>query len=206
MVIGRTNDNKINIKTNGGLRIVECSCCQPCNNPNLKGYIAKPDGSYNYFKFLKLKYAFKLRRTVIAPFTTTVIEQDYENIIIYKVKNADCSLPIISATGSGLAVTTTSYGTCQSKQTITSNIISFTELGTLTSYIVEVLQNDCQGTSYTYEYEQTSGTPPWTRPLNSIPPIIITNIISETEATMIISNSSEASNTYYYYLSNEPFN
>jgi len=33
MTLGRTADNKIKIKTDGGLRAVNCACCGPCNFP-----------------------------------------------------------------------------------------------------------------------------------------------------------------------------
>jgi hypothetical protein len=50
MTLGRTSANKIKIKTDGGLRAVECNCCQ-CT---FQGYLQNQDGTYNQYKYLKV--------------------------------------------------------------------------------------------------------------------------------------------------------
>jgi hypothetical protein len=210
MVIGRTNDNKINIKTDGteGLRIVECSCCQPCNSPNFKGYIANADGSYNYFKFLKIKYSYNFNETVVTPIRITVREEGYEHTIIIKLKS-DCSTIISGASGTGRNFqkqTSVSSG-CFTTDTKDSQIIAFTPSGQLTFHVTESSFSSC-GTNFPpYEYEESGAvlSPIFYRPFPNNPPIFITDIISETEAFMIISNSPQANNKFYYYLSNAPF-
>lgn len=43
MTLGRTSSGAIKIKTDGGLRAVECTCCaSPCSCPDNQGFIFNP--------------------------------------------------------------------------------------------------------------------------------------------------------------------